>query len=67
MAHMLPPVHSLLQLFPTYASGALPPAEGEVVRAQDGINQEANKFEALRQFLKRNAAVGTDDVSAGGR
>ena len=62
---MLPPVQSLLQLFPTYANGALPPAE--VVRAQDGIYQEANKFEALRQFLKRNAAVGTDAVSAGDR
>jgi hypothetical protein len=51
-----------------FSHGALRPAEGEVVRLQDGINQEAiklDKFEALREFIKRKVAAGMDAASAG--
>ena len=51
-----------------FSHGALPPAEVGVVRSQDGINQEAiklEKFEALREFIKRKVAAGTEAASAG--
>ena len=51
-----------------FSHGALRPAEGEVVRLQDGIHQEAiklDKFEALREFIKRKVAAGMDAANAG--